>query len=146
VLPKIFKYAGKAHVWVYRRTGGRIGGKWRIGAGFRKPVPTLLLEHRGRQAGKVFVTPLLYMLDGANVVIVGSQGGRADGPQCYRNLLASPGTHIEVGAGRRAVHAATAPPTSGPGCGRTWWTSTRTSTTTRPGQTREIPMVVLRPR
>ncbi len=67
--------------------GGRVGGKWRIGAGFRKPVPTLLLEHRGRKSGKVFVTPLLYMLDGANVVIVPSQGGRADDPQWYRNLV-----------------------------------------------------------
>jgi F420H(2)-dependent quinone reductase len=56
LLPKIFKHAGKLHVWAYRRTGGRIGGKWRIGAGFRKPVPTLLLEHRGRKSGKVFVT------------------------------------------------------------------------------------------
>jgi hypothetical protein len=65
LLPKIFKYAGRAHVWVYRRTGGRIGGKWRIGAGFRKPVPTLLLEHRGRKSGKLFVSPLLYMLDRA---------------------------------------------------------------------------------
>ncbi len=27
LLPKIFKYAGKAHVWVHRRTGGKIGGK-----------------------------------------------------------------------------------------------------------------------
>jgi F420H(2)-dependent quinone reductase len=67
LLPKIFKYVGKGHVWVYRRTGGRIGGKWRIGAGFRNPVPTLLLEHRGRKSGKVFVTPLLYLLDGADV-------------------------------------------------------------------------------
>jgi hypothetical protein len=40
LLPKIFKYAGKAHVWAYRRSGGKIGGRWRIGAGFRKPVPT----------------------------------------------------------------------------------------------------------
>ena len=76
LLPKIFKVAGKAHVWGYRRTGGKVGGKWRIGAGFRKPVPTLLLEHRGRKSGKVFVTPLLYMFDGADVVIVASQGGR----------------------------------------------------------------------
>jgi F420H(2)-dependent quinone reductase len=68
VLPEVFKYAGKAQVWVYHRTGGRIGGKWRIGAGFRKPVPTLLLEHRGRKSGRVFVTPLLYMSDGADVV------------------------------------------------------------------------------
>ena len=54
LLPKIFKYVGKAHVWVYRRTGGKVGGKWHIGAGFGKPVPTLLLEHRGRKSGKVF--------------------------------------------------------------------------------------------
>jgi hypothetical protein len=45
LIPKIFRYVGRAHVWVYRRTRGRIGGKWRIGAAFRKPVPTLLLEH-----------------------------------------------------------------------------------------------------
>ena len=32
LLPKIFKYAGKVHVWVCRRTGGKIGGEWRIGA------------------------------------------------------------------------------------------------------------------
>ncbi len=110
LLPKIFKYAGKAHVWVYRRTGGRIGGKWRIGAGFRKPVPTLLLEHRGRKSGKVFVTPLLYMFDGADVVIVASQGGRPEHPQWYRNLVANPDTFVEIGADRRAVHAVTADP------------------------------------
>ena len=32
LLPKIFKYAGKVHVGVCRRTGGKIGGEWRIGA------------------------------------------------------------------------------------------------------------------
>jgi deazaflavin-dependent oxidoreductase (nitroreductase family) len=108
LLPKIFKYAGKAHVWVYRRTGGRIGGKWRIGAGFRKPVPTLLLEHRGRKSGKVFVMPLLYMLAGPNVVIVASQGGRPDDPQWYRNLVANPDTYVEIGSERWAVRAVTA--------------------------------------
>jgi deazaflavin-dependent oxidoreductase (nitroreductase family) len=110
VLPKIFKYAGKAHVWVYRRTGGRVGGKWRIGAGFRKPVPTMLLEHRGRKSGKVFVTPLLYMRDGADVVIVASQGGRAEHPQWYRNLVANPDTFMEIGSERSAVRAVVAGP------------------------------------
>ena len=64
LLSVIFRYASRAQVWVYRRTGGKIGGKWRIGAGFRKPVPTLLLEHVGRKSGKLFVAPLLYMHDG----------------------------------------------------------------------------------
>jgi deazaflavin-dependent oxidoreductase (nitroreductase family) len=146
LLPKIFKYAGKAHVWVYRRTGGKIGGKWRIGAGFRKPVPTLLLEHRGRKSGKVFVTPLLYMFDGADVVIVASQGGRPKDPQWYRNLVANPDTFVEIGADRRAVRAGTA---NAEDRARLWpklvelyadfdnyqsWTD------------REIPVVVLKPR
>lgn len=108
VLPKIFKAVGTAHVWVYRRTGGRIGGKWRIGAGFRKPVPTMLLEHRGRKSGTLFVTPLLYMRDGADVVVVASQGGRPEHPQWYRNLVANPDTHIEIGSERTAVRAVVA--------------------------------------
>ncbi|WP_193045208.1 nitroreductase family deazaflavin-dependent oxidoreductase [Mycolicibacterium baixiangningiae] len=108
LLPKIFKVVGKAHVWVYRRTGGRVGGRWRIGAGFRKPVPTMLLEHRGRKSGKVFVTPLLYMRDGEDVVIVASQGGRPEHPQWYRNLVANPEAFVQIGAERRPVRAVVA--------------------------------------
>jgi F420H(2)-dependent quinone reductase len=73
-------------------------------------VPTLLLEHRGRKSGKVFVTPLLYVFDGADVVIVASQGGRPEDPQWYRNLVANPDTYVEIGSDRRAVHAVTADP------------------------------------
>jgi deazaflavin-dependent oxidoreductase (nitroreductase family) len=146
LLPKIFRYAGKAHVWMYRRTGGRIGGKWRIGAGFRKPVPTLLLEHCGRKSGKQFVTPLLYITDGADVIVVASQGGRPEDPQWYRNLVAHPDTHVEIGPDRRPVHAVTAGPEER---ARLWprlvdvyadfdsyqsWTD------------REIPVVILQPR
>ena len=54
---KVMKYAGKAHVWVYRKSGGKIGANWRVGAGLKKPVPTLLLEHTGRKSGKTFVSP-----------------------------------------------------------------------------------------
>ncbi|WP_422743653.1 nitroreductase family deazaflavin-dependent oxidoreductase [Mycobacterium sp. WMMD1722] len=108
LLPKVFKAVGKAHVWVYRRTGGRVGGKWRIGAGFRKPVPTMLLEHRGRKSGTLFVTPLLYLRDGADIVVVASQGGRPEHPQWYRNLVAHPDTHLEIGSERRAVRAVVA--------------------------------------
>lgn len=109
-LPVVFRYATRAHVWVYRRTGGRIGGKWRIGAGFRKPVDTLLLEHRGRKSGKLFVVPLLYMRDGEDIVVVASQGGRPEHPQWYRNLLANPDTRVEIGPNRYAVHAVRATP------------------------------------
>jgi deazaflavin-dependent oxidoreductase (nitroreductase family) len=76
-----------------------------VGAGFHKPAPTLLLEHRGRKSGKRFTSPVLYITDGPNVVIVASAGGRDEHPQWYRNLLAQPDTHIQVGAERRAVTA-----------------------------------------
>ncbi|MGW0248680.1 nitroreductase family deazaflavin-dependent oxidoreductase [Nocardia goodfellowii] len=110
LIPKILKYAGKAQVWIYRRTGGRIGGKWRIGAGFRKPVPTLLLEHRGRTTGTIYTVPLLYLADGADIVVVASQGGLPKHPQWYHNLRAHPDTHIQIGRERRAVHATVADP------------------------------------
>jgi deazaflavin-dependent oxidoreductase (nitroreductase family) len=105
ILPVIFRHVGRAQVWLYRKTGGRIGGKWRVGAGFRKPVPTLLLDHVGRKSGTSFTVPLLYVRDGADVVVVASQGGRPEHPQWYRNLVANPDTHVQIGAERRAVHA-----------------------------------------
>jgi hypothetical protein len=49
-------------------TNGRIGSRWRIGAGWRKPVPTLLLDHVGRKSGNRFTAPLLYLEDGPRLV------------------------------------------------------------------------------
>ena len=142
----ITRYVGRAHVWIYRRTGGRIGGNLRVGAGFHKPAPTLLLEHRGRKSGKLFVSPLLYTTDGPNIIVVASAAGRREHPQWYRNLAAHPDTHIEIGADRHAVKAVRADPGSGRGCGHDWWRPTPTSTMIRVGPDREIPVVVLRPR
>jgi deazaflavin-dependent oxidoreductase (nitroreductase family) len=86
------------------------------------------------------------MLDGPDVVVVASQGGRPEHPQWYRNLMANPDTHLEIGSDRRAVHAVTAEPEQR---ARLWpklvdvyadfenyqsWTD------------REIPVVVLKPR
>ncbi|MCW2785770.1 MAG: nitroreductase [Marmoricola sp.] len=110
IVPKILKYAGRAHVRVYRLTGGRIGGKWRIGAGWKKPVPTLLLDHVGRKSGRAFTTPLLYLVDGPDVVVVASQGGLPTNPQWYGNLMASPETRVQIRSEKRAVRARTANP------------------------------------
>ncbi|RDH80253.1 nitroreductase family deazaflavin-dependent oxidoreductase [Mycolicibacterium moriokaense] len=104
------RYAGRAHAWVYRRSGGKIGANWRVGAGAKKPVPTLLLEHRGRKSGKLFASPLVYITEGDNVIIVASMGGRDENPQWYHNLIADPDVHIEIGRDRRAVRAVLAGP------------------------------------
>jgi len=93
---KLIKYMAKVNVWAFKLTNGRIGSKWRIGAGFRKPVPTLLLEHIGRKSGTTFTTPLLYLRDGADLVIVASQGGLPKNPQWFANLIAQPETRVHL--------------------------------------------------
>lgn len=74
-------------------------------AGWRKPAPVLLLDHVGRKSGRHFTTPLLYLEDAGRLVVVASQGGRAEHPQWYRNLLASPDTTVQVGSEVRRVRA-----------------------------------------
>ena len=93
---KLIKHMSKAQVRVFRLTNGRIGSKWRVGAGFRKPVPTLLLEHVGRKSGALFTAPLLYLENDADLVIVASQGGLPKNPQWYANLVANPQTHVHL--------------------------------------------------
>lgn len=107
---KIIKYGARAQVKVFRLTNGRIGSKWRIGAGFRKPVPTLLLDHVGRTSGSAYTTPLLYLVDGADLVVVGSQGGLPKNPQWVANLVAHPDTTVHLRKDRRAVRARIADP------------------------------------
>ncbi|MCR6484940.1 nitroreductase family deazaflavin-dependent oxidoreductase [Amycolatopsis sp. OK19-0408] len=147
VTARVIKHAARLQVKLFRLTNGRVGAKWRIGAGFRKPVPTLLLEHRGRKSGRLFTTPLLYLASGPDLVIVGSQGGLPKHPQWYFNLLAEPATHVHLRK-RRAV-AVTARVVAGEERDALWprlvelyadfakyqaWTE------------REIPVVVLSPR
>jgi F420H(2)-dependent quinone reductase len=105
LVPKIIKLMSRAHVWLYQRSGGRIGKNWRVGAAFRKPAPNLLLEHRGRKSGKLFTTPLVYLVDGANLVVVASQGGLPNNPQWYHNLVADPEAAVQIGTERQLVRA-----------------------------------------
>jgi deazaflavin-dependent oxidoreductase (nitroreductase family) len=108
---RIIKYMARTQVAVFKATNGRIGSKWRIGAGFRNPVPTLLLDHVGRRSGTRFTTPLLYLEDGPDLVVVASQGGLPKNPQWYPNLLAHPDTTVRVPKqGVRRVRARTVGP------------------------------------
>ncbi|MCL2769567.1 MAG: nitroreductase family deazaflavin-dependent oxidoreductase [Solirubrobacterales bacterium] len=86
------------NVALYRLTGGRLGGRM---AG----APVLLLEHVGRKSGRHRTTPLLYMTDGEDLVIVGSRGGSHATPAWWLNLQASPATTVQVGRERRSVLA-----------------------------------------
>lgn len=106
ITAKVIKYGAKANVALFRLTNGRIGAKWRIGAGWRKPVPVLLLQHLGRKSGKQFTTPLLHLRDGDDLVVVASQGGLPKHPQWFHNLVAHPETTVALpGERSRKVRA-----------------------------------------
>jgi len=70
----------------------------------------LLLHHVGRRSGQRRVTPLLYLPDGDELVIVASMGGTPKNPAWFHNLEAAPDTEVEVGRERRPVRARVAGP------------------------------------
>jgi deazaflavin-dependent oxidoreductase (nitroreductase family) len=79
------------NVFLYRRTGGRIGGA----IGNIRPIA--LVDHVGAKSGTKRTTPLVYTRDGDDVVIVGSQGGSPKTPSWVFNLRANPETTIQIG-------------------------------------------------
>jgi len=85
-----WKLGSSAHTGLYRATGGKLGG--RMGKN-----PILLLNTVGRKSGKKRVTPLFYVVDGGDYVIIASQGGAPTHPAWYLNLMANPDTTVEVG-------------------------------------------------
>jgi deazaflavin-dependent oxidoreductase (nitroreductase family) len=54
------------------------------------------------------VTPLLYLPDGDDVVIVASMGGTPKNPAWFHNITAEPETEVELGRERRPVVAVVA--------------------------------------
>lgn len=80
------------HRTVLRASGGRLGG--RVGGN-----AVVVLTTTGRSSGKPRPTPLFGYPDGADWVVVASNGGTAGHPQWFRNLQADPIASITV-AGR----------------------------------------------
>lgn len=88
-LALLLKYFARAHIWVYRRTNGRLGARllW---------FPAALITTTGRKTGERRTTPTLYLRDGGRVVLPASFGGRDSNPGWYRNLKANPEVHIQI--------------------------------------------------
>jgi deazaflavin-dependent oxidoreductase (nitroreductase family) len=87
------------HVRLYRETGGRIGQR------LPGSPPILLLDHTGARSGKRRTTPLVYMPDGENLVVVGAKSGYPKHPSWVHNLRAHPDTEVQVGSNKISVHA-----------------------------------------
>jgi len=110
LVPKLMRLASRATVWLYKKTGGAIGGKWRVGSAFPSGVPVGLLVTRGRKSGEPRTTPVLYLADRERLVIVASQGGLPKHPQWYLNLQAEPLVELQIGRHARRMRARTATP------------------------------------
>ena len=77
------------HAAIYRASGGKVAGRM-----FNSPV--LLLITTGRKTGKERTSPLLYLEDGENLVVVGSVGGAPKHPDWYWNLKANPEARVQI--------------------------------------------------
>ncbi|MFL5823422.1 MAG: nitroreductase family deazaflavin-dependent oxidoreductase [Solirubrobacteraceae bacterium] len=127
------------HTAIYRLTNGRIGHR------FPGAPPVLLLDHVGAKSGAHRTTPLLYVDDPPNVVIVASKGGYRSHPAWYHNLRAHPDVTVQIGSERRPVRAHVASPSERE---RLWPMAVATYSGYREYQQRTdrtIPLVVLEP-
>ena len=74
----------KGHIVVYRVSQGLVGHH----------VPgapaMLLLDHVGAKSGAARTSPLAYIRDGENLVLVASKGGYPKNPAWFHNLRANP--------------------------------------------------------
>jgi deazaflavin-dependent oxidoreductase (nitroreductase family) len=92
-----------AHIKSYVESNGKKGHLWR-------GLPTLLLISRGRKSGKLRRTALIYGRDDLNYVLVASNGGSANHPGWYLNLVENPDVQLQVGADTFTATARTATP------------------------------------
>jgi len=107
-VPDLIKAMSRANVFLYRATGGIVGSKWRVGAAFPWGVPVCLLTTVGRKSGEKRTSPLLFIEDGSNVIVVASQGGLPKNPAWYLNVMANPEAELQIGRTVRPVRARTA--------------------------------------
>ena len=133
------KVATKLHVAIFRRTKGRLLGTF-------DEAPLLVLHHRGAKSGLPRETPIIYLEDGPNLVVVASMGGQDRNPSWFHNLRAHPDAEVEIRGRRRPVTArrATAAEADAlwPRLSAMWpaWEDYKTRTD------REFPVFVLEPR
>jgi deazaflavin-dependent oxidoreductase (nitroreductase family) len=96
--PKTIRLIGHLHTWVWKITGGKLGDAF-------GGAPLLLLTTQGRKSGRQRTTPVLYLEDGDDVIVVASFGGNDANPAWYLNLLSNPQADIVIKGKRRHLIA-----------------------------------------
>jgi F420H(2)-dependent quinone reductase len=130
-----------AHTFLYKRTGGRLGHNVR---GVRGKM--LLLDHVGARSGTKRTSPLLFVEDGDDLVVIASKGGYPKNPAWFHNLVANPDTTVRVGDEVRKVHARVATPEERERLWQKAVAAYKGYEDYRARTEREIPLVILEPR
>ena len=104
IVRRVTKWMSRANVWVYRKTDGRIGGRFLGGA------PVCLVTYTGRRSGKKLTTPLIHIPHGDGILLVASQGGLDKHPLWYLNMRANPDIEVNEFGTVRAMRARQATP------------------------------------
>jgi F420H(2)-dependent quinone reductase len=76
--------SAKAHVALYRRSGGRLGNHipgW-------PEARIALVDHRGAKTGVQRTSPLMYLEDGDAIVLMASKAGQPTNPAWFHRLWA----------------------------------------------------------
>ena len=94
---RFWKAGNAAAVWIYRRTGGKVGGRAKGGS------PVLLLTVAGRKSGLPHTVPVAYVERDGDYHLAATAGGQPKEPQWIRNLRAASTATIEVGRERKTV-------------------------------------------
>jgi len=138
-MKSLFRLLTALHVWAYRLSRGRLLG--RIGS-----LEFLLLTTIGRRTGKKRVIPLGWIDHEEGYLLVASNSGGPANPGWFYNLKSHPQVTVEV---MDRVVRATAEVLSGEARTQAWrqvLAAAPLYTRYERRTTREIPLIILRPR
>jgi len=130
--------------WIGRHVRSYLDSDGRDGHLFHG-MPTLLLTTRGRRTGALRRTALIYGRDGDRYVVVASNGGAAQHPAWYLNLVADPDVRVQVLADRFAARARAASDTEKPALWQQMATIFPRYDQYQANAPRDIPVVILDP-
>lgn len=81
----------KGVIEAFRANGGVVD------EGPMQGMPLVLVTMTGAKTGRELCSPLVYTMDGDDVVIIASKAGAPDHPLWYHNLVANPTVTVEIG-------------------------------------------------
>lgn len=101
ISPRLANRAGsalttRAHAWVYRRSGGRIGRRF-LG------VEILVLRTTGRKSGKPRESPMFFVREADALAVVASNAGAPTHPAWWLNLREHPDAEVLLDGSWRPV-------------------------------------------